>query len=126
MSETITTKTVSWEKRWHRSSNKIRIRQMKFLRPIRHRQRNSRRTPSWPWSPRWWPHTCLSNTTTEVKETPEQRISPCGESHFSKRRSESENRKSESKSESKSDSRHESKEKANKVKATKNQKQKVG
>ncbi len=101
---------------------------MKFPRPIRPRRRSSRRTPSWPWSPRRWPHTCLSNATTEVKETLEQRISPRGESHFSKRRSESENSRSEckertnkveseSKSKSKSDSRNKSKEKTNKVKA---------
>jgi hypothetical protein len=87
---------------------------IKFPRPIRHRQRNSRRTPSWPWSPRRWPHTCLSNITTDLKETPEQRISPCVESHFSKRRSES---RSESESGSQSDSRNENKEKTNKVSA---------
>jgi hypothetical protein len=92
MSRTITTKTGSLETRWHRSSIKIRIWQMKFPRPIRHRRRNSRRTPSWPWSPRRWPHTCFSNTTTEQKEPPERKISPRGENHFSKRRSEDDNK----------------------------------
>jgi hypothetical protein len=58
---------------------------MKFPRPIRHRWRNSRRTPSWPWSPRRWPRTCFSSITMEQKETTERKISPHGENHFSKR-----------------------------------------
>jgi hypothetical protein len=89
---------------------------MKFPRPIRHHQRNSKRTPSWPWSPRQWPHICFSNTTTEVKETPEQKISPHGESHFSKRRSESKNESKSDGSESKSDGRKPNKDKPNKAK----------
>ncbi len=86
-SRTITTTTRSLETKWCRSSNKIRNWQIKFPKPIRHHQKNSKRTPSWPWSPRRWPHTCSSGTTTEIKEIPEQRISPRGENHFSKRMS---------------------------------------
>jgi hypothetical protein len=104
MSGTIITKTGSWETKWRRFSNKIHSWPTKFQKPIRRRQKNSKRTPLWPWSPRRWPHTCLSNTTTEVKETQERKISPRGENHFSKRRSddsESESKDTKRKSESK-------------------------
>jgi hypothetical protein len=60
---------------------------MKFPRHTKHRQKSSKRTPSWRWSPKRWPPICLSNTTTEVKETTERKISPHGGNHFSKRRS---------------------------------------
>ena len=89
MSKTNTTETESWEKKWHKSSNKIRNCRTKFLKNIGRRQRSSRKTPSWPWSPKPWPHTCSSNTTTEVKETLGRKISLCGGNHSSKRRSES-------------------------------------
>jgi len=107
MSGTITTKTGSLEKKWRRSSNKIPTCLTQFPRPIRHRQKNSRGTPSWPWSPRRWPHTCFSNTIMELRDTPTRKISPRGENPFSKRRSEDDNR-SKSK-ESKSESERESK-----------------
>jgi len=91
-SKPTTTKSGSLVTRWRRSSSKIQTQLMKCPRHIKHCQISSKRIPSWPWSPKLWPHTCLSNTTTEVKETPGLRISPRGGNHFSKRRSESENR----------------------------------
>jgi hypothetical protein len=119
-SKTNTTRKRSWEKKWRKSSNKIRTCWTKFPKNTECHQRNSRKTPSWLWSPKPWPPTCSSNTTTVDEETLEWKISPCGENHFSKRRSESEsysesksgneshrsksrdrNSKSESKSESK-------------------------
>jgi hypothetical protein len=114
-SKTNTTETKSLEKNRRRSSNKICNWRIKFLRHIRHHQRSSRRTPSWPWSPKQWPHTCLSNTTTEVKETPERRISPRGENHFSKRSEDGNKSKSkDSKSESESEGKNTKRESENK------------
>jgi hypothetical protein len=104
---------------------------------MRRHRRNLKRTPSWLWSPRQWPHTCLSNTATDQNKTQERRISPHGESHFSKRRSESESKNKEikeiityskstkTKSESESESKNKSKEKANKVKAISRPKNKI-
>jgi hypothetical protein len=88
----------------------------KISEAYQRRRRSSRRTPSWPWSPKWWPHTCLSNTTTEVKETLEWGISPRGENHFSKRRSEDDDKSKskDSKSESESESKNTKKESENK------------
>jgi hypothetical protein len=121
------TRTKSWGTKWRKCSNKIHSWNKKFQGPMRHHQRNLKRTQSWLWSPRRWPHTCLSNTATEQNETQELRISPHGESHFSKRRSESESRNKEIKeiitcskskeTRSESESKNESKEKANRVKA---------
>ena len=85
-SKTNTTETESWEKKWRKSSNKIHICRTKFPKNIEHRQRSSRKTPSWPWSPKPWPHTCSSNTTTNVKETLGWKISLRGGNHSSKRR----------------------------------------
>jgi hypothetical protein len=115
-SRTITTPTGSLETKWRRSSNKIQTCLRKFPRPIRHRRKNSRRTPSWPWSPRRWPRTCSSNTTTGFKDTLARKISPRGENHFSKRRSENDNksRSKESKSESESESKDTKRESENK------------
>ncbi len=86
MSKTNTTKTESWEKEWRKSSNKIRNCRTKFPKNIECRQRSSRKTPSWPWSPKPWPHTCSSNTTMEVKETPgTEDFSSWGEPFFKKK-----------------------------------------
>jgi hypothetical protein len=54
-------------------------------------QKSSRKTPSWDWSPRPWPHTCFSDITMVQNRatTGKRKISPHGENHFSKRRSES-------------------------------------
>ncbi len=111
MSKTNTTRTESWETKWCKSSNKIQNCQTRFPKNIECHQRSSRKTPSWPWTPKPWPHTCSSNITTEVKETLEWRISPPGENHSSKRRSENDDKskskdaKSESESESKNTER---------------------
>jgi hypothetical protein len=94
-SRTSTTKIKSWETKWRRCSNKIQTCRTKFRKPIGHRQKNSERTPLWPWYPRRWPPTCSSDTTTEIKDQP---ISPRGRNHFSKRRSESESYKNKSES----------------------------
>jgi hypothetical protein len=89
-SRTNTTKTRSWGTRWRKWSDRIPNWHKKFPGPMRHLQRSSKRTPSWLWSPRRWPHTCSSNTARDQDETPEWRTSPHGEDHFSKRKSESE------------------------------------
>jgi hypothetical protein len=86
-SKPITTRTGSLATKWHRSSSKIPNWLMKFLRLTKHRQKSSKRILSWPWSPKQWPLICLSSTITEVKETPERKISPHGEHPFSKERS---------------------------------------
>jgi hypothetical protein len=100
MSNKKITKIKSWETKSRRSSNKIQTYRTTFPRPIRHLQKNSKRTPSWLWSPRRWPPTCSSGTTTAIKEFQNRPISPLGWNHFSKRRSESKNY-SESENESK-------------------------
>jgi hypothetical protein len=87
MSKPITTRTGSLATKWRKSSSKIPNWLMKFPRPTKHRQKSSKRTLSWPWSPKLWPPICLSSTTTEVKVTPERKISPHGENPFSKERS---------------------------------------
>jgi len=90
MSRRNTTKTRSWGTKWHKWYGRIPNWQKKFQAPTRHLQRNSRRTPSWLWLPRQWPRTCSSNTTMGQNKTLVRRMSPHGENHFSKRRSESE------------------------------------
>jgi hypothetical protein len=114
-SRTITTTTGSLETKWRRSSNKIQTYRMKFPRPIRHCQKNSRRTPSWPWSQRRWPHTCFSSTTMGLDHTPAPKISPHGENPFSKRRSEDDDKSKskDSKSESESKSKNTKRESEN-------------
>jgi hypothetical protein len=112
-SKTNTTETRSWGTKWRKCSNKIHNWHKKFQRPMKHCLRHSKRTPSWLWSPRRWPPTCSSDTAMDQNETLERRISPHGESHFSKR-SESESKSEkimtdsktkESESESKSESK---------------------
>ncbi len=90
MSNENTTKIKSLETKSRRSSNKIQTYLTKFRKPIGLLWKNSKRTLSWPWSPKQWPPTCSSGTTTGIKEFPKQPISPHGRNHFSKRRSESE------------------------------------
>jgi hypothetical protein len=89
-SRTNTTKTRSWETKWHKSCNKIRTCQIRSQKNTERHQKNSKMTLLWPWSPKPWPLTCSSNTTTAAEGTLERKISPHGENHFSKRRSESE------------------------------------
>jgi hypothetical protein len=63
----------------------------------RHR-RSSRRTQSWPWSQKPFPHTCSLSTAKTLKNYHKKKICPHGGSHFSKRRSESESYNPESES----------------------------
>ncbi len=119
-----TIRTRSWGTKWRKCSNKIHNWNKKFQGPMRRHRRNL---------PRRWPHTCLSNTATDQSETQKLRISPHGESHFSKR-SESESKNKEIKeimtyskskeTESESESKSGSKEKANRVKAINDRKTK--
>ncbi len=90
MSRTNTTKTKSWETKWQESCNKTRTCRTKSQKNTECHQKNSKATLLWPWSPKPWPPTCSSNTTTAAKRTLKRKISPHGENHFSKRRSESE------------------------------------
>jgi len=108
-SEISTTKTKSWGTKWHRSFTRTLTYRTKSPKNTKRHHKSSKRTPLWLWSQRPWPPICSLNTTTTEKPTLEWKISPHGENHFSKRRSESEsyskyksiNSKSESKSESK-------------------------
>jgi hypothetical protein len=119
-SETSTTGIRSWGTKWHKFSIRTPTYQTKLQKNTKHRQKNSERTPLWLWLPGPCPPICsLSTATTENPARP-RKISPRGESHFSKRRSESEsygkyksinerhrsrNRNKTSKSESKSESK---------------------
>ncbi len=104
-----TAKTKSWVKKWRKFSTKTPIYQTKLQKSTRHHQKSSRRTQLWPWSQRRSPPTCSLDTARMEKLTPKQKISPRGENHFSKRRSESKiysqyerlNSKSETKNDSK-------------------------
>jgi hypothetical protein len=94
-------KTRFWGTKLQKWSDKTFTWHNKHPAPTRHPPRNSKRTPSWAWSPRPWPPTCFSNITMTRNATAtwKCRISHHGGSHFSKRRSESEgkrNQKSES------------------------------
>ncbi len=84
-----TTKTKSWETKWHKSFTRTQIYWTKLPPNTKHHQKNSRRTPLWLWSPRPWPPIYSLSTATTEKPTRQQKISPRGENHFSKRRSES-------------------------------------
>ncbi len=106
-SRTSTTKIKSWETKWRKCSNKIQTCLTKFRKPIGHLRKNSKRTPLWPWFPRRWPPTCSSGTTTVIKDCTKQPISPRGQNHFSKRRSESESYEDKSEStNSRSEDKH--------------------
>ncbi len=99
-SKPITTRTGSLASKWRKSSSKIPNWLMKFLRHTKHRQKSSKRTLSWPWSPKQWPPICFSSTITEVKQTPERKISPHGENSFSKERSDDSENNHKNKNES--------------------------
>jgi hypothetical protein len=108
-SETSTTEIKSWETKWHKFSSKTPTCRTKLQKNTKCHQKSPRRTQLWLWSREWSPPICSLDTTTTERLIPKQTISPRGENHFSKRRSESEsysqykrlNSKSEIKSESK-------------------------
>ncbi len=111
-SKTSTTKIKSWGTKWHKFSSKTPTCRTKSQKSTKRHQKSSRKTQLWLWSRERSPPVCSLDTTTTEKLIPKQTISPCGENHFSKRRSESEsysqykrlNSKSEIESESKSKS----------------------
>ncbi len=74
-SRTNTTKTRSWDTKWHESCNKIRTCQTKSQKNTEHHKKNSKTTLLWPWSPKPWPPTCSSDTTTAAERTLEWKIS---------------------------------------------------
>jgi hypothetical protein len=86
-------KTKFWEKKSHKWSDKIYIWRSKPPGHTRHLLKGSRMTPLWASSPRRWPPTCSSSTTTSGTGTINWRrkIFHHGDNHFSKRRSESKN-----------------------------------
>ncbi len=94
MSKTDTTRISSWGTEWRKWSDKIPTWHKKFPALMRNLRRSSKRTPSWDWSPRPWPRTCSSGITMVKSRTttPRRRTFPHGGNHFSKRRSESENK----------------------------------
>jgi hypothetical protein len=104
-----TTKIKSWGTKWHKFSIKTPTCRTKLQKSTKHQQKSSKRTQLWLWSQRRSPPICSLDTARTEKLTPEQKISPRGENHFSKRRSESESysqyerlkTKSENKSENK-------------------------
>ncbi len=113
-SGTSTTRIESWETKWHKFLNKTLTCQTKLPKNTKRRPRSSKRTQLWLWSQERSPPTCSSITTTTEKLIPKQKISPHGENHFSKRRSESKsysqyktlNSKSEIKGEIESENRN--------------------
>jgi hypothetical protein len=86
-----TTKTRSWETKWGKSFTRTQIYRTKLPQNTKHHQKKSKRTPLWLWSPRPCPPICSLSTATMENPTRQRKISPRGENHFSKRRSESEN-----------------------------------
>jgi hypothetical protein len=92
-----TIKTRFWEKKSQKWSDEIFTWHSKLPAPTRHPPKNSKRTPSWAWSPRPWPPTCSLNTTmgrSGTTTTLRWRTFHHGGSHFSKIRSESKNKTS--------------------------------
>jgi hypothetical protein len=89
-SERSTTRPRSWGTKWHKFSIRIPTYQTKLQKSTKRHQKSSRKTPLWLWSRRRYPHTCSLGTAKTGKPTQKQKISPRGENHFSKRRSESE------------------------------------
>ncbi len=85
-----TTRTKSLETKWRKSFNRTQTYRTKLPKNTERHPRNSRRTSLWLWSPKPWPPICSLNTATTEKPTLERKISPRGENHSSKRRSESE------------------------------------
>ncbi len=97
-SERSTTRTRSWGTKWHKFSIRIPTYRTKSQKSTKRHQKNSRKTPLWLWSRRRYPPTCSLDTARTEKPTRKQKVSPRGENHFSKRRSESKsyNQQSES------------------------------
>jgi hypothetical protein len=101
MSKLARRKTRFWGRKLPRWSNKTYTWHNKPPGHTRHLQKDSKRTPSWVWSPERWPPTCSSSLTMiRSRTTRWSRMTfHHGDSHFSKRRSESKkegNQKSES------------------------------
>jgi len=85
--------THTWRKSWPKSSktcNRTQTYRTKLPKNNKRHQRNSKRTPLWLWSPGLGPPICSLHAATTEKPTLERKISPRGDNHFSKRRSESE------------------------------------
>jgi len=83
-----TTITRSWGIKSRKWSDKISNWHSKRPAPMRPPQRNSRRTPSWDWSPSRWPPTCSSDTTMGKDGTTTRRcedFSSWGEPFFKKK-----------------------------------------
>ncbi len=87
--KTSTAKITSWETKWRKSSGRTTTCQTKLEKNTKHHQRSSRKTQLWLWSLGQSPPICSLNTTATEKLIPKRMISPRGENHFSKRRSES-------------------------------------
>jgi hypothetical protein len=104
-----TTETKTWGTKWHKFSTRTPTYRTKLPKNTKRNQKSSKRTPLWLWSRKQYPPICSLDTARTDRPTLERKISPHGENHFSKRRSESEsynkcksiNSKSERKSESK-------------------------
>jgi hypothetical protein len=104
-SEINTTRIKSWGTKWHKFYTKTPTYRTKLQKSTKCHLKSSRRTPLWLWSRRQYPPICSLDTARTEKQTLNQKISPRGENHFSKRSSESEsyskyksiNSKSESK-----------------------------
>jgi hypothetical protein len=84
-----TTRTKSLETKWRKSFNKTQTFRTKLPKNTERHLKNSRRSPLWLWSPKPWPPICSLSTATTEKPNLKRKISPRGENHFSKRRSES-------------------------------------
>jgi hypothetical protein len=84
-------RTKYWGKRLLKSSIKTPTFRTKSPSTARRHQKNSKRIPSWHWSQKPFLHICSLNTAKTRKSCRKNKICPHGGSHFSKRRSESEN-----------------------------------
>jgi hypothetical protein len=111
-SRTSTTKIKSLETKWRKFSNKTPTCQTKLPKNTKRHQKSSRKTQLWLWSRGRSPPICSLSTAAMEKLIPKQTISPHGENHFSKKRSESKSysqyKRLNSKSGSKSENRSES------------------
>jgi hypothetical protein len=88
-SEISTTGIRSWGTKWHKSSIRIPTYRTKLQKSTKRHQKSSR-TPLWLWSRRRYPPICSLGTARMGKPSQKQKISPRGENHCSKRRSETE------------------------------------
>jgi hypothetical protein len=111
-SRTNTTRIKSWGTKWHKFLNKTPTCRTKLQKNTKRHQKSSRKTQLWLWSQERSPPICSFDTTTTEKLIPKPTISPRGENHFSKRRSERESysqyKRLDSKSEIKSENKNES------------------